>query len=339
MQFIFWEGGDFMVIYNREFLVPYLKNLCALYFAKRKLEVELEDQQDRLNRSAERSHIPTPTYSPKTIFSDWGAGGWLCFAFCLPLSIMAINFIVSSLTGNVDWMSDIELPRLYEVVLFFLMDWEEFLGILLVLAIIIGSGYCLYFIALIIETVASNHKNYQQYLIDCDEARNTNKDIDKLNDIHRRVRYAAQEQISRLKQDLTQVNRLIARAYDANIIPGPSDRYRTMYCVVHLYEFFSRGRSCDMDAALELYVLEQIKDRLDTIIRQNSDILLNQELMYANQMRSMEDRRNYQNSMLQKINRLNCSAEEANQYRRAIDSRLETLEFFARDNYIRNLFS
>ena len=40
MQFNFQKEVTIMVTYDREFLVPYLKNLCALYYAKRKLEAE-----------------------------------------------------------------------------------------------------------------------------------------------------------------------------------------------------------------------------------------------------------------------------------------------------------
>ena len=197
-------------------------------------------------------------------------------------------------------------------------------------------GICAIVIAITHFQYLDDCKRHQQ---DVNEIREENARRTRENELREKRRAPLYSRLRALEQEIDSIDDLIYRAYSANIVPGPSDRYRTMYCAVYLYEYFSKGRSNDMDVAINTYVLEQIKDRLDTIIRQNSDIMLNQELIYANQMRSMEDRRNYQNTMIQKINRLNCSAEEANQYRRAIDSRLETLEFFARDNYIRNLMS
>lgn len=65
---------------------------------------------------------------------------------------------------------------------------------------------------------------------------------------------------------------LIQELYSVNIIPS---RYRGIYGVLYLYDWFGTSQADDMDKALNVYVLEQIRDRLDKIIANQAEMILN----------------------------------------------------------------
>jgi uncharacterized membrane protein (DUF106 family) len=108
-----------------------------------------------------------------------------------------------------------------------------------------------------------------------------------------------------------------------------------MYAIVYLCDYFSTSRSNDMDIALNTYVLEQIKDRLDIIIQNQSEMLLNQKLMIT----TLDEILIHHQHLEQKIDRMNYNIEEANLYLRILHHDMRTANFFARDSYIRRICS
>ena len=134
-------------------------------------------------------------------------------------------------------------------------------------------------------------------------------------------------------REINRIDALLDRLYSANIIPT---MYRDSYAAVYLYDWFSTGNSDNMDHALSMYVLEQIKSRLDRIIDNQSQMILNQSIMMANQVRSMEQRKQYENQMKMKLNRLQTTADEQLRYTRMIEANTAVLTFFANADYLKN---
>ena len=132
-------------------------------------------------------------------------------------------------------------------------------------------------------------------------------------------------------KEIEKIDEALDVLYGANVIPR---RYRESYVIFYLYDWFSTGGSTDMDMALNTFVLEEIKERLDTVIAQQAMGLMNQKKMLAAQYRSMEQQREYHEELVAKLDRLSVSAEERNQYLKMIEGNTATVAYFAQADYL-----
>ncbi len=135
-----------------------------------------------------------------------------------------------------------------------------------------------------------------------------------------------------LSEERKRIAKTLDTVYAANIIPS---HYRDMYAAVYLCDFFSTSRSDDLDMALNTYVLEQIKDKLDVIIEKQREAILNQRLILANQQKSLEEQRAHNDYMRQKVYQIASSIEEQNQYLAMIEGSSAATAYFAAANYLR----
>ena len=139
-------------------------------------------------------------------------------------------------------------------------------------------------------------------------------------------------EITKIDNELKTVQSIINEVYGANIIPR---YYRNKYVAVYLYDFFSTSRSNDLDMALNIFVLEQIKDRLDVIIETQQEQILNQRMIMANQRKSIEEQREHNAHMRKKACRIAADVEEQNQYLAMIESNTAATAYFAAANYLK----
>lgn len=72
----------------------------------------------------------------------------------------------------------------------------------------------------------------------------------------------------------------LQQVYSVNIIPN---KYRTIYVAYYLYDYISSCRETDVDRVLQTMLLEQIIAKLDKIIAQQEEIILNQRMQLAKQ--------------------------------------------------------
>ena len=89
--------------------------------------------------------------------------------------------------------------------------------------------------------------------------------------------------------------------------------------------------------ALNMFVLEEIKEKLDRIIANQKEIILNQYLQLAEQRRSLELQEEHTSMMESKLNQINASNEERNTYLAMIESNTATTAYFATANYLTRL--
>lgn len=127
------------------------------------------------------------------------------------------------------------------------------------------------------------------------------------------------------KAKYTEVNQKLKDAYDLNIVPG---LYRDMYAITFINDFISTSNE-PLHRILLYYNLEQIKQKLDQIIDQQSIIIL--QNAYRN---SLDQQMVMQNSqMLRHLASINANTAKAAEYSRiaAINSDtvswLQTLDF------------
>ncbi len=283
-----------MARYNREFLVPYLENLCALHIAKWKIEnkrEEISEQMTALNREInmlEEPEIPIPKGTGFVIFE----------------LVTGILLAIVSLFG---------IPVLSLVA--GLLGWP----------LAIGYGIWLYAV-----------KAYNAD-IEFDYRRAVNAYNQKLEELQRKedsFNDYAFVHLTLCQSRREEVDEALQKVYSANIIPR---RYRDIYVTVYLYDWFSTSMADDLDMALNNYLLEEIKDRLDRIIVQLSKSLRNQRIIIENQEKSIEQQEMYRNEMISKLERLQLTAEEHSSYLSMIEANTAASACFSAAEYIREL--
>lgn len=293
-----------MAKYDREFLVPYLQDICTLYLAERKLREKIKWLTDRINHLSYEI-VVTPPKEPSYEKSGCFEG----FAWILGL-FMAGGSVLGLMSGE---------------------DLSGF-EMIPVMGIIIGGVILAFAIGANSEQRKTNdelRKNYEAalkaYERDVDNAKRQNVlNKEKIPEL-----LARKEMFS---NELKKVSKLLKQAYSVNVIPR---HYRDVYAAVYLYDFFSTGRSDDLDMALSLFVLEQIKDKLDKIIQQQADILLNQRIMISTQKQALEEQRAHNAYLEKKIHKIATSAEESNQYLAMIESNTAANAYFSAALYLK----
>lgn len=292
-----------MARYDREFLVPYLEDICALQLSKRKIKnmiASSEEEISEINQAALNS-VEAPkleAYEGEASTKGLGTG---CLGCILGIAAV-VSFFVALFSGE-----------------------QGMLVLPLILAI---SG-----IWLTIQFMGAKDEANQQI-----KARNDERERDHALEQAAALmavepkNNAVYERIETLKQEADKVDALLEKAYSANVIPR---WYRDLYPAIYLYDWFSNSRADDLDIALNTLVLEQIKDKLDIIIRNQGESIINQRIMIANQKKSMEQAERHHAEQMMKLDSICASNEERNMYLSMIEANTAASAYFLAAHYLR----
>ncbi|MGN1307515.1 MAG: hypothetical protein ACI4V3_07580 [Faecousia sp.] len=290
---------------NRDFLVPYLQDVCAVELMIEKLTSEKEKAQNRIQKIKSDNTCPRPCRrTPKV--DGWDAeqvGGMFGLGFVGMIIGIVLSLIFKWYRSP--W-SLLAVLGPYPLV-FFLTIWSHHSER------IAAEEWC-------DEDFRQQEAEYANSMLALEKAR---PEIKRL-----------ESRIAALKIDLDKAKRLRTKLYNVNVIP---DGYRNIYAAVFLYRYFSTSRADDIDAVLQTLILEEIKAKLDQIISMQSEIILNQERMIANQRASLESQRKHQAYMENKARQIASSIEEQNIYMEMTAANTAATAYFAAANYFSNL--
>ena len=299
-----------MARYNREFLTAYLTDLCALHFAKEAIKDKIYEKKTwigKLNQGASVTAPREPKYEkPIGCFSV----GLILFG-----AVSVFAFIGTIVSGN--WPGD-----------------SGFLKFMMWLVFIVGALMIFFPVKAGIEIKQENDALRSQYESEYRKYEDQLREVRKLNADAKALVPKVIEQQRFYEHELEVVSDLLDRTYRVNVIPG---RYRDIYAAVYLHDYFINSREDDLAMALNTYVLEQIKDKLDRIIEMQSEIILNQRVQTALQYKTITDQRRFATSMERKLARLNATAEEQKQYLGMIEANTSATAYFAAASYFENL--
>ena len=248
-----------MARYNREFLVPYLRDVCACELLIRKLNDSIRYNQERIQAIERKNYCREPVlqyYEPESYTMD--------------------DFL-----GDVGTIS---ISVVAAVALCLFTGWFQYAWCLAVIL----SPIILWPALRIIEGKLDRKSCEDQYELDYQEEMQKYNASIRAQQADAPKVAAHQEQINTLTNELRTVNSLMNDVYRANIIPS---QYRNIYAAMYLYEWFDTSGSDDLDHALSMFVLEEIKERLDRVIYQQSEIILNQELTHSMLYSSLEEQK------------------------------------------------
>lgn len=287
-----------MARYDRRMLVPYLQDVYAVELLLRRVQKEASAAQGAVHTYQKRYDSDKKPEEPV-------GGGLAAMLICAVLGLIAVPF------------------ALYLI---------YFTGSALILAgIALGfvAGCLFYASYLALERYCSYRKEVKKYKNDLKEyeARKGNRDQNKS------MITTWSKALETRKKRVTEVRQLRDTIYNANVIPMP---YRNIYAVSFLYDYFRTSQADDVDMILQTFVLEEIKAKLDVIIEQQAEMIINQRATIANQEKMEESiARNHEKEMRRLAN-LNENAERRNQYLEMINTNLVVSNFFAYHDYIKS---
>lgn len=292
-----------MARYNREFLVPYLEDICALQLAKQKMRRMIESSKkeiSNINQEAlEKVEAPhLEAYKGETDLTGVGTG---CLG--VVIGVAALVFFFGALVSG-------------ELVMLIIP------GILVVIEVYLVTKS---FGAKDTENEKIQERNNEK------ERNHAIAQMAALVVVEPQVD-AVKNRIASLESEIKKIDTLLEKQYSINVIPG---WYRDLYPAVYLYDWFSNSRADDLDVALNTLVLEQIKDRLDTIIRNQGEMIINQRIMIANQKKSMEQAERHYAMLMAKLDRIEASNEDRNMYLNMIEANTAANAYFAAANYLK----
>lgn len=293
-----------MATYSRDFLVPYLHDLCSLGIAEVKLKKQCNQLMSKKMKLEEEPRLPSPFDLPRPENA---------VSVGIVISILAgVFFLVGTISELYYWFSGDDSFGPVGTIMF---------GVLTVL--FIGGAI-------------------QSIKVRMDSRKSYEKKVAKIEQHRRELKEAHQKnlalvpnynnQISRCQAELRQVQELLHTCYNVNIIPS---KYRNLYTIFYLYDWFSTSQADDLDMALNTFVLEEIKSRLDRMMDQMSDIILNQSIMAANQARALQTQQEQHDDLCDKLNKMEFSTQQQSVYLAMIESNTRATSYFAASDYFR----
>lgn len=282
---------------NREFLVPYLQNICAVELQIKKLGEDIARTVAAVERIEKECACNRPyrRIAEKERLTLEDVGGLFVTGFVLmvialilcgifgwfksPLSLLAffIPFIVPFIASS--WMRSSEQKEQQEY-----YDHEYY------------------------EALALYKRKEQEW-------QNAQPRIQEI-----------QKERQELQSALADAFMLREQLYDVNIIPM---QYRNIYVAVYLHQYFSTGLADDLDMVLQTFILEEIKVKIDKVIALQTESILNDRIMIANQQKSLEAHRDHQIYMENKARQIASSMEEQTTYLSMIEANTSANAYFA----------
>lgn len=168
-------------------------------------------------------------------------------------------------------------------------------------------------------------RKYEAYL-----AEQATYDKEKVR--YRELANIQEKKITLLRKQQYSVKELRQQVYSVNVIPS---KYRNLHAAYYLFDFFSSCAEDDLGRVIQTMLLDDIIARLDKIIAQNEEILLNQRYQIAlqeNQNRMMA--KNHREQM-KAIARMERNQELQMDYQRMMVQNQAVTNFFLTYDFLR----
>jgi hypothetical protein len=297
------EKRIIMASLNREFLVPYLQNVCSLHLALRKVEQKIRKINYLIFEAENGVTVEKPQRREHVVEKNRTY-----------YAVTAIGCVVSVFSGmffalNIIGGTQIGLP------------WTV-------------AGMAVGILLLVLPQLVANAHREQNRKID--------QEFDREFDRYRAELAEAVEKsahtVSKLKlrlqeweQEKRRVDELLQMAYSANLIPMP---YRNIYSALYLYEWICTSRLDDLNVALLTFDIEKCREKLNHIILTQSDAVLFHTKSVADQSKTFVAQKQQEVIMRSKLETMGCVGEERELYETVLEVNLDATAYFAAADYL-----
>ncbi len=249
--------------YDRQILLPYLEDVCVMELLCRKLSKEMDDAKRRAEQASQQVkeiyNIKAPHEPVREDYKTTGIN-WACFAIGLLGAFLV-------LAPNV--------PTFFRVLF---------------------AVWCALFMYWAFVGVSSAEEQYEAAMLEYKQQKRHYDGQLVQKRTYEGTYYALKKEYLALQQEYRNAEMLKTQLYGVNVIPS---RYRTVHATYYLYDYFSSCQESDLDKVIQTMLLDEIIQRLDRVIEQQSEILLNQRHQLALQQLALEDaNENHRQQML-----------------------------------------
>ena len=301
-----------MANYDRRLLVPYLQDLCAVELTCAQIENDIDQcERDihRLYNERKGKVMPRPVQPIEQKLDEFNMVG--CAAPAVIGTILGLLVLV--LNPNKDGV-------LAAACDFFL------LGVCGSVALLIREFYKRWKLK---KTFKEQNRNSAKcYEMELQEYNDNIKALAAFDMEIKDLQNACNEK----KRKLQKATSVRNKVYSVNIIPN---HYRNIYAAYYLYDFMSTSRETDLEKVIQTFVLEEIKQRLDKIIMQNNQVLINQRVQLAMQEKQNRMVAENHREEMRNIARLEANQERQLDYQNMIAANQEVTNYILAEDYFR----
>lgn len=137
-----------------------------------------------------------------------------------------------------------------------------------------------------------------------------------------------QRKVDGIIAEYQKVDKLLQNAYNINIIPK---QFRNIHAIWFIHDFVTSSNET-LSAALLHCDLDEIKQKLDTIIAQNNRIIIQNAIQIAQNLQLLEQNQ----EMLSRLASIESNTERAAQYAEIASNNAEACAWIGMANYIKN---
>ncbi len=284
-----------MAKYNREFLLPYLKSLCAIEFAGYTLFGigQLEQEEiDELRLGKHDRKNPKPLLDIVPIFT-FDRVGFFIFGVLFLLYVFKSEDASTYSSGTMITLAVIGLiPALISL-----------------LCIVVST------LKNVISTKKYSHEMEIYREIEAENEENKKHDI-SISEKRKAIIDAEYEQVINIRNEV----------YNVNVIPRKN---RDISAAMYLYDLFSSSQKNDLDLALDQYDEDELEDELIDLVHQQLELTNKQNRMDALKDRELPPEERQSAVMQRKLEQMNVSDEEKSIYSQMIAGIDAVMNFFA----------
>ena len=292
--------------YNNKFLRMYLTDICSLHLAERELSQRISKLQTKIEKANTQERYSAPANPHcEPVFSGASLAGLAVGAFLAGVSL------IGWVTGNA--------PGGFSVIA---------IG-----GIIVGVAIIAAIVRSAMETKQLNDLKLKQYEEAYDSYTRARRALAAQKERERALVPQHQEKIELYRREIAKIVQMRNRAYALNII---GLRYRDIYAAMYLYEYFCFSKEESLSMAINTYVLEQIKEKLDKMIELQAESILNQRIQIANQELAIEEQRQTAREMKSQIRHLTSEVDKQNEYLDMIETNTAVSAYFSAATYFKN---
>lgn len=292
-----------MASLNREFLVPYLQNVCSLHLALRKVEQKMRKVNYLIFEAENGVTLEKP--QRKEYVTEKNRSYYAVTAIGCVVAVFSGMFFTLNMIGGTSY----GLP------------WTV-------------SGVAVGVLLLVMPQLFVNARREKNRKIDQEFDREFDRYRTELAEIVEKSTNTVSKLKLRLhewEQEKKRVDELLQMAYSVNLIPMP---YRNIHGALYLYEWFCTSRSDDLDTALQAFHPEQSKEKLDHIILTQSDAILTHTKSMADQMKTFVAQKQQEVVLRSKLESMGCVGEERELYETMLEVNLDANAYFAASDYL-----
>ena len=316
--------------YNREILVPYLKDVCSAELLCRKLEQQKNESESKL-RDANCYLGNKPQVPAMPIRKDY-TKNVVDARTNVVVGILFVAFF-AFLIPIVYNVSD----KLYYYFNFGFFGSLLFEGITWL--VIIGAGlFSLCGLAVLLEAIGdritARRKDKKAYEGDTERYKAAKARYDRWCanlSYYQNIAQRERTNLNACNTHLAEAQQLRAQLYNVNVIPS---KYRNAYAAYYLYDYFNTSREDDLTQVLQTMLLEEIIKRLDKVIEQQENIIIGQQRTMAMMEQQNKEAEQHRRSVMNHIAKIEQNQAQQTDYLEMIEAHERTTSFFAYATYL-----